>query len=134
MKKVLVTVSQASDGTFWCHAENDVYGGGINGAGASVKEAKADLQMCMNEAKADYVENGGTAYDVDFRYQYDLQSYFEYFSFLNITDIARRAGINPSLMRQYASGIKNAGEKTYARLSTCMDSITKELQTASFRL
>lgn len=89
---------------------------------------------CLEEAKADYVENGGVVYDVDFSYQYDLQSFFEYFSFLNVTDIARRAGINPSLMRQYASGIKNAGERTYARLSACMDSLTKELQAASFRL
>lgn len=134
MEKVLVTVSQAPDGSFWCHAEQDVYGSGLNGAGASVKDAKADLMACLEEAKADYVENGGVVYDVDFSYQYDLQSFFEYFSFLNVTDIARRAGINPSLMRQYASGIKHAGERTYARLSACMDSLTKELQAASFRL
>ena len=134
MEQVLVTISQAEDGSFWCHTEKDVYGAGLNGAGASVKEAKADLLECLAEAKADYTENGGTAYDVDFRYQYDLQSFFEYFSFLNVTDIAKRAGINPSLMRQYTSGIKNAGEKTYARLSACMDNVTRELQSASFRI
>lgn len=134
MKKVLVTISQAADGSYWCHTEQYVYGSGLNGAGASVKEAKADLIMCMEEAKADYVESGGTAYDVAFRYQYDLQSFFEYFSFLNVTDIARRSGINPSLMRQYTRGIKNAGEKTYARLSACIDSVTRELQSASFHI
>lgn len=134
MEKVLVTISQAPDGSYWCHTENDVFGSGLNGAGASVKEAKADLMECLEEAKSDYEENGGVVYDVDFRYQYDLQSFFEYFSFLNVTDIAKRAGINPSLMRQYTSGVKNAGEKTYARLSACIDSVTKELQAASFRI
>ena len=134
MEKVLVTISQAPDGSYWCHTESDVYGSGLNGAGASVKEAKADLMECVEEAKADYVENGCDVYEVDFSYQYDLQSFFEYFSFLNVTDIAKRAGINPSLMRQYARGIKNAGEKTYARLSSCIDEITKELQAASFRV
>ena len=104
------------------------------GAGASVKEAKADLMECLEEAKADYIENGCDIYEVDFSYQYDLQSFFEYFSFLNVTDIAKRAGINPSLMRQYARGIKNAGEKTYARLSGCIGEIAKELQAASFRV
>jgi hypothetical protein len=79
------------------------------------------------------VENGGTPYDVEFHYQYDLQSFFEYFSFLNVTEIAKRAGINPSLMRQYTRGIKNAGEKTYTRLTECMSNITKELCAASFR-
>lgn len=133
MKKVLVTVSQASDGSYWCHTEADVYGSGLNGAGPTVKDAKDDLLSCLEEAREDFIKHGGTPYDVIFEYRYDLQSFFEYFSFLNITDIARRAGINPSLMRQYARGIKNAGEKTYARLSACMESITKELQTASFR-
>lgn len=133
MEKVLVTISQASDGSFWCHTETDVYGGGLNAVGASVKEAKADLMSCLEDAKADYEECGNTPYGVEFYYQYDLQSFFDYFSFLNVTEIAKRAGINPSLMRQYTRGIKNAGEKTYERLSKCMGSIIKELQVASFR-
>ena len=133
MKKVLVTVSQASDGTFWCHTEKDVYGAGLNSVGVTVKEAKEDLQMCLMEAKEDYEEGGNSAEPVEFRYQYDLQSFFDYFSFLNVTEIAKRAGVNPSLMRQYTRGIKTAGEKTYERLSACMASITKDLQAASFR-
>ena len=133
MEKILVTVSQASDGSFWCHTESDVYDCGLNGAGATVKDAKDDLQVCLEEAREDFVEHGGKPYDVEFEYKYDLQSFFEYFSFLNVTEIAKRAGINPSLMRQYTRGIKNAGEKTYARLAVCMADITKDLQAASFR-
>lgn len=133
MKKILVTISQAPDGSYWCHTEQDVYGGGLNSAGASVREAKEDLMVCLEEAKKDCVERGGTTYDVEFRYQYDLQSFFEYFSFFNVTEIARRSGINPSLMRQYVSGAKNAGEKTYARLAACIGNISKELSAASFR-
>ena len=133
MKKVLVTISQAADGSFWCHTENDVYGSGLNGAGATVKAAKDDLMVCLEDAREEYEQSGGKLYPVEFRYQYDLQSFFEYFSFLNVSEIAKRAGINPSLMRQYARGIKTAGEKTYSRLSECMAGITKELQAASFR-
>ncbi|MBR4705408.1 MAG: pilus assembly protein HicB [Paludibacteraceae bacterium] len=133
MEKVLVTISQAPDGTYWCHTESDVYGGGLNSAGSTVKDAKDDLQICLEDALEDFIEHGGTPYEVEFEYKYDLQSFFEYFSFLNVSEIAKRAGINPSLMRQYTSGIKNAGEKTYARLSACMAGITKELQAASFR-
>ena len=124
MRKVLVTVSQASDGTFWCHTEKDVYGTGLNAVGQTVKEAKDDLLACLEEAKADYEESGKTAEQIEFRYQYDLQSFFDYFSFLNVTEVAKRAGVR---------GIKTAGEKTYERLTACMASITKELQAASFR-
>ncbi len=89
--------------------------------------------QCLEEARTDYAENGGKPYEVEFLYQYDLQSFFEYFSFLNVSEIAKRAGINPSLMRQYTSGVKNAGEKTYSRLAACMDKIAQELSAASFR-
>jgi hypothetical protein len=133
MQKVLVTVSQASDGSYWCHTESDVYGCGLNGAGATVKAAKDDLMVCLEDAKEEFLEEGGELYDVEFEYKYDLQSFFDYFSFLNVSEIAKRAGINPSLMRQYTSGVKNAGEKTYSRLSACMATITRELQAASFR-
>ena len=56
-QKVLVTVSQASDGTYWCHTENDVYGGKLNSAGKTVKEAKDDLMVCVEDAREDFVEN-----------------------------------------------------------------------------
>ena len=132
-KRVLVTVSQASDGTYWCHTENDVYSGKLNSAGKTVKEAKDDLQVCLDDARVDFVENGGQEYEVEFMYSYDLCSFFEYFSFFNTTEIAKRAHINPSLMRQYTSGVKKAGEKTYSRLSACLEGITSDLQAASFR-
>ena len=70
--------------------------------------------------------------EVEFTYKYDLQSFFNYFSFLNVSDIAKRSGVHPSLMRQYANGVKNAGERTYQRLSACVQSITRELETATF--
>lgn len=128
-----MTVSQADDGSFWCHTERDVFDSGLNGAGDTVAEAKADLLQCLEESRKDVLERGGKVYDVEFEYRYDLQSFFEYFSFLNVSDIAKRAGINPSLMRQYTSGVKNAGEKTYRRLSACMANISKELSAATFR-
>lgn len=88
---------------------------------------------CLEEAKADYEESGNVAEPIEFLYQYDLQSFFDYFSFLNVSEIAKLAGINPSLMRQYSRGIKKAGEKTYNRISMCLDNIIKDLQAASFR-
>lgn len=130
MKHVLVTIEQASDGYFWCRTEKPVYGGGLYAAGKTIEKAKADLMECLDEARQDLEERGGEPYPVEFTYQYDLKSFFAYFSFFNVSEIARRAGINPSLMRQYVSGAKNAGEKTYSRLSACIDKIRKELQIA----
>ena len=97
--KVKVSVYKADDGSFWCHTEKDVYGTGLNGSGSTVSEAKQDLYACLDIAKEDYLSQGKTPKPIEFEYVYDLQSFFEYFSVFNLTEVARRAGINPTLMR-----------------------------------
>lgn len=126
MTKAIVTVEKGSDGYFWCHTEIDK--GGYTGCGETVAASKNDLALCMEEAK----EAGDLQEDVELEYKYDLQSFFNYFNYFNMNEVARRAGINPSLLRQYTSGCKKAGEKTYLRLSECFHSIKKDLQAASF--
>lgn len=130
--KVLVTIERANDGSYWCQTENDILGGYLSATGKTVQEAKEDLAECLEEAREDLRSEGKIVPEVEFTYKYDLQSFFNYFSFLNVSDIAKRSGVNPSLMRQYASGVKNAGERTYQRLSACVQSITRELETATF--
>ena len=130
--KVQIIVEQESDGKFWCYTEQGIGDVGLSAIGDSVAAAKADLMECYEEARQDAEENGKTFPEVEFEYKYDLQSFFNYFSFLNVSDIAKRAGINPSLMRQYSSGVKKAGEKTYQRLNACMSNIKADLQAAAF--
>ena len=132
MKKILVIVEKGTDGYYWCRTEEAINNTFLTSSGKTVAEAKRDLQDCYEEAKADAYENGADWEDVEFEYKFDLQSFFNYFSFLNVNDIARRAGINESLMRQYNGGFKKAGEKTYHRLSACVAEIKKELQDACF--
>ena len=131
--KISVTISQANDGSFWCQTEKPIADTYLSSTGKSVAEAKDDLQMCLEDALEDLKEQGKEVGAVEFSYKYDLQSFFDYFSFLNISEVGKRAGINPSLMRQYARGIKNAGERTYGKISACMNNITAELQAASFQ-
>lgn len=131
--KVNVTIERAKDGSFWCQTDTAILGGYLTATGKTVQEAKEDLAECMEEAKDSLEAEGRVFPEVEFTYKYDLQSFFNYFSFLNVSDIAKRSGVNPSLMRQYASGIKNAGEKTYIRLASCIQNIGRELETASFK-
>lgn len=109
--KVQIIVEQASDGKFWCYTEQGIGDVGLSAMGDSVAAAKADLMECCREARQDAEENGKAFPEVEFEYKYDLQSFFNYFSFLNVSDIAKRAGINPSLMRQYSRGIKKLARR-----------------------
>ena len=101
-----------------------------------ITNSSSEVFICkisdLEEAKKDYVMQGKTPASIEFEYVYDLQSFFEYFSFFNVTELARRAGINPTLMRQYTCGVKKAGEKTYSKLSACINDIRKDIIAASF--
>lgn len=130
--KVLVTIERAKDGSYWCTTEDAILGGYLTATGHTVQEAKDDLSVCLEEARSDFEADGKKFPEVSFTYKYDLQSFFNYFSFLNVSEIAKRAGVNPSLMRQYTSGVKSAGERTYERLSACIKKVSQELEEATF--
>ena len=130
--KILVTIEFGDDGTYSCYSEQPIGEYAlIDGDGATASEAKADFLKAVEECRQAYPEDERYT-GLTFEYKYDLRSFFSYFNFLNVTEIAKRAGINPSLMRQYTSGVKTAGETTYKKLSSCISQIRTELQTASF--
>lgn len=133
MRTITVVINKAEDGKYWARTEEEINGDTmLNGYGDTVKEAKADLEEAYREAKEDAASEGKPFENVTFEYKYDLQSFFDYFRVFNVNEIARLAGINPSLMRQYRGGFKKVGEQTYTRLSTCIGNINKELQVAHF--
>lgn len=130
--KVTVIVEKASDGCYSCFVEDDLPGFGLAGHGKTVGEAKADMLSAYEETKEMFNEEGKEIPELDYIYQYDMQSFFNYFSFLNITRIGEMSGINSSLLRQYASGTAMAGEKQYNKIKKCMQKIVKELSAATF--
>ncbi len=132
MRKLTIIVNKNPDNTFWCRSEEDLNGTFLNAVGNTVADAKKDLAECYKEVKEMNDADGVETDAVEFEYKYDVQSFFEFFSFLNVNEIARRSGINPSLLRQYAAGSKKAGETIYNRLSECLSQITSELNAATF--
>jgi hypothetical protein len=109
--------------------ENDNFDFGLIGHGATAAEAKADLTAAYGE----FVEmRGKEVPELEFEFKYDLHSFFDYFSVLNVTKLAEKAGINPSLLRQYRSGAAKAGQKQYDKLENVIHEIGRELTAASF--
>lgn len=129
-ERVIVTVEKASDGGYSCFVNDDFDGFGLAGYGDTAKEAIADLTICYQEMKELMAEEGREIPEMEFIFQYDLQSFFNYFSFLNITKVGELAKINPSLLRQYASGAAHAGQKQYDKIRNAINHIIRELSVA----
>ena len=130
MKKTVI-IERASDGTYACYLDEDFDTFSLAGYGNSVEEAKKDFWEAYNDTKEIEEAEGRTMPQFTVTYKYDMKSFFDYFNFLNITRIAERSGINPSLLRQYSKGLAKPGERQYKRLSDTMSKITEELAAAS---
>ncbi len=134
MKKINVTaiVEKASDGGYSCYVQEDFDGFGLSGYGDTAKEAISDLMLAYKEIKEIRSEEGLETPELDISFQYDMPSFFDYFSYLNISRIGELAGINPSLLRQYASGAAKAGQKRYEKMSHAVKLIIRDLSVSQF--
>ena len=130
--KVTVIIEKAKDGYYSCYVEDDLPGFGLSGFGESAEAAKEDMMKAYQELKEIQAEEGKEVPELEFTYKYDMQSFFDYFSFLNVSKVAELAVINPSLMRQYTSGVANAGQKQYDKIRVAIGKISKELSAATF--
>lgn len=132
MKTATLIVERASDGGFWAYPEEEFDGWSFSGFGTTAKEAIEDAIKGYHEVKAALMEAGKDIPDLTFAHKYDIQSFFNYFSFLNISKVGEMAGINPSLMRQYSSGMAKAGQKQYDKIRKTVGQIARELAEAEF--
>lgn len=67
---------------------------------------------------------------VEFKHQYDVYVLFQKFDYLNISKVAHHAGINPGLLRQYASGVKNPSKEQAQRIESTLHRLAEDLQGA----
>jgi len=106
--------------------------------GDTLEEAKRDFEKFPQE----YIEvsketgrevpvelNNG---NLEFEYVYDLSGFFAHYNFISPTKVARRIGINTSLMRQYAMGRTYIGLTKKKQIENEIHNIGKELMTVSF--
>lgn len=71
--------------------------------------------MCYEEARQDFKENGKVFPNVEFRFIFDVGAFFSYYP-ISISAFAKYIGMNASLLRQYAAGIKVPQAKSLKRI------------------
>ena len=103
--KANIIIEQTKDGYFSCFVEEELPYVGLLGYGDSSQEAIDDLISTYTQLKEDLKAEGKDLPDLEFVVHYDMPSFFNRFNFLNQSKIAEKAGINPSLMRKYTSGV-----------------------------
>ena len=126
--KTTALIEKGKDGTY------SIFTPDINhtiiGEGNTVEEAKADFENSVKEMVLSYTENGNAIpnelENIEFEYQYDLESLFNYYDFINVSKFAKKTGINPSLMRQYKTRKMPISERQKEKILTMFHHIGNE--------
>ncbi|MBZ9632082.1 type II toxin-antitoxin system HicB family antitoxin [Salegentibacter sp. LM13S] len=133
MKKVEIYVEKAEDGTYWGSTQN--IPGGVSAFGSSLDELKQNLRIAFQDYKEvaeDLNEDWlNEIKDLnEFEYKLDIASFFKLLP-IKISAIAEKTGINPSLMRQYASGKANASEERARKIEKAIHELGEDLLSIS---
>ncbi len=123
MKKETFIVEIDKDGLSAYHESRPIF---------TVAHSKDELFNNILEAANLFYENEKVLKREDIAIQIDFKTFFKEFDYLKANAIAKRAGINNSLITQYIKGIKNPSEKQLNKLLRSIREIGRELGSISF--
>jgi len=97
----------------------------------SFEELKTNMIEALNfayeELKIEYSIN-------DIRFEFDLQTFFDFYKVINAKALSERIGMNQSLLAQYIRGIKKPSPAQTRRILHGVQQIGRELTEVKFLL
>lgn len=127
--KKVKAIIEASKTGFGIYVENEDLP--LTSYGDSIDAAKKDLHIVLKDMIESYpseqLPKAYNAGNIEFVYQYDVESIFSHFGVFDVTALAKRIGVNPSLMRQYKKGLTTAGPKQRKKIQDGLHQLGKEL-------
>ena len=120
MKRLKLIIENNADG-YWSQIEKypTVFSSG---------ETIAELIDSSKEALELYFETiDQPVPKINFELVMDIQDFFKINEYINITSLAKRIGMNSSLLRQYSKGLKFPSLEQVGRIEKAIKQIGKEL-------
>ena len=132
---VRVNVEKHMDGTYWVVTQNvpgvvSAYGGTLEELKNNLEAAFADYVETANEIGEDWVKDLGK--ERVFEYHIDIKSFFNLIPEIKISNLAKKAKINESLMRQYVAGKASVSEERLKLIEQVIHKLGNELLAVRF--
>lgn len=118
-KKIDITVEKTDTGYSAYIEDKSVFT-----TGKDIPELYANLIEALNLA---YEELGYEVTAENLKLNLDLQQFFQYYKVLNANFLAKRIGMNPTLLSQYVRGKKHPSSRQTDKIIRGIQSIGKEL-------
>ena len=127
MKTYKLIIEKGEDG-FWGRIEdNDSL---ITSFGETIDHLRSSMMEAM---ELYFQELDKPIPNYEFELVMDIQEFFLINDFINITTLAKRIGMNSSLLRQYAKGIKFPSLKQVNKIENAIRKIGKQLSTTELQ-
>ncbi len=131
MSQVTITtqarVEKVGNKNFACYTTDKIENCALAGYGETPQEAIEDMNVAYEDIKEINAEDGLETPKLAFTYKFDVPSLFAYLNCINVTKLSQLIGINPSLMRQYATKKSNASEAQLAKINDGLDKLRELL-------
>ena len=115
---------------FSCYMHIDSLNCGVLGVGSSAKAAIKDMLSGWNDETDELREEGKEIPELEIEYKFDVGSLFNYYDFINVSGVSREIGVSPSVMRQYAIGIRKPSPERKKEIMMGIKSLASKMQTA----
>ncbi len=127
-QKIKITVTKEDTGY---SANTLVNGNFIATEAETFEELKANVLEAVNLT----FEDKGFTYTIDeIQFEYDLESFFDFYKVINAKALSERIGMNQSLLAQYIKGIKKPSAPQTKRILQGVQQIGRELSEVRFLL
>ena len=124
MEKINLIIENAKDGLFWGRVMYD--DNLLIESAANIEELQVKIKTLLSDFHDLEPDN------ISFEISYDLSAFFENFGYLKISEIAKYAGLNASLLRHYVAGSKTASKAQVIKLQDAIHKVGKELAKVTF--
>ena len=102
---------------------------------ATEADSFEELKVRMIEALNFTFEESGVIYTLnDLAFEFDLESFFDFYKVINAKALSERIGMNQSLLAQYIKGIKKPSPAQVKRILQGVQQIGRELTEVRFIL
>lgn len=134
MKRIKVYVEKSEEGDYWGTTQNmpgvvSSFGSTLEELEVNLKEAISDNLELASELGEEWVSEYET-YTLEF--ELDLAAFFDLIPEIKISVLAKKAGINESLLRQYKTGASKASIEQLKKIEKAVHKLGEELLSVSF--
>jgi len=130
MKKSKINITITKEDTGYS-ANTLVNGNFITTEAETFEELKTNVLEAVNLT----FEDKGLVYSIDeIQFEYDLESFFDFYKVINAKALSERIGMNQSLLAQYIKGLKKPSAPQTKRILQGVQQIGRELSEVRFLL